>query len=81
MKVSSQDMCTHRATDFAPTPSTLLLYGVLCILTFQSNTLTIVDHRNYYYNQTYQRIESYLKPIHPSDTTYLPQKLSRVKET
>ena len=46
--------------DFAPTPSTLL-----CVLTFQSTTLTIVDCRNYYYNQTYQQIESYLKPIHP----------------
>ena len=46
--------------DFPPTPSTLL-----CVHTFQSTTLTIVDHRNFYCNQTYQWIESYLKPIHP----------------
>ena len=57
MKMLSWNMCTRRAMDFAPTPSTLLLYGVLCNLTCQwwSTPLSKVHHR-YFYNQTYQWI-------------------------
>ena len=55
MKVSSQDMCTRRAMDFAPTPSTLLLCGALLNLTCQCrNTINIVDRRRHSYNLTYQ---------------------------
>ena len=56
MKVSSQDMCTCRAMDFAPTPSTLLLLcGALRNLTCQCrNTINILDRRRHSYNLTYQ---------------------------
>ena len=37
-----------------------LLQLLLPCCAFQSNTLTIMSHRNYYCNPTYQRIESYL---------------------
>ena len=58
MKVSSQDMCTRRAMDFAPTPSTLLLLcGVLRNLTCQCrNTTNIPDRHRHSYNLTYQPV-------------------------
>ena len=60
MKMLSLNMCTCRATDFTPTPSTLLLYGVLCNLTCQCRSTPLSKvYRRYFYSQTYQWISQH----------------------